>query len=108
LLISEVAGVSPGKLRKREIARLEPGVSPRPTGTIQPSAWFCRPGATQRADLQEIAMTRFVRTFVSASLLGLVALPVFAQTGDQGPFRLAPDETEIRASDFIGRAIYAT
>lgn len=53
-------------------------------------------------------MTRFVRTFVSASLLGLVALPVFAQTGDEGPFRLAPDETEIRASDFIGRAIYAT
>ena len=51
-------------------------------------------------------MTRFVRTFVSASLLGLVALPVFAQTGDEGPFRLAPDETEIRASDFIGRAIY--
>jgi sporulation protein YlmC with PRC-barrel domain len=53
-------------------------------------------------------MTRFVHTFASALLLGLMALPVFAQTGDEGPFRLAPDETEIRASDFIGRAIYAT
>lgn len=44
----------------------------------------------------------------TTSLVGILALPVLAQTKDEGPFRLTPDATEIRASEFIGKSIYAT
>lgn len=48
------------------------------------------------------------KLIATTSVVGILALPVLAQTQDDGPFRMAPDATEIRASEFIGKSIYAT
>lgn len=46
------------------------------------------------------------KLLATTGLVSLLAVPVLAQ--DDGPFRTAPDATEIRASEFIGKQIYAS
>jgi sporulation protein YlmC with PRC-barrel domain len=71
---------------------------------LHPCAVY-RPSAILRFAFQETAMKQLIS---STCLVGLLALPVWAQNPDDGPFRTVPDATEIRASDFIGKRIYAS
>ncbi|MCX8510040.1 MAG: PRC-barrel domain-containing protein, partial [Rhodobacteraceae bacterium] len=48
------------------------------------------------------------KLFLSTTLCGLIALSAAAQTASHGTFRTTADPTEIRASDFIGKRVYAS
>ena len=49
-------------------------------------------------------MTKFM---LSTAVVGMLAFPALAQTDASGMFRPEADATELRASDFIGKRVYA-